>query len=198
MPDAKTLATYNAKAAHYADSFDSDGPSKSLQAFMALLPAGGRVLDLGCGPGTASAHLRDAGFDPDPVDASEAMIALARDRYALPARLGTFDDITGTAIYDGVWANFSLLHAPRGDLTRHFDAIGQATKAGGALHVGMKTGKGEKRDAMSRLYTFVTVTELQTMLEDAGFAVIHSHEGAERGMAGTVDPFVIMRGRKNG
>ncbi len=197
MPDAKTIALYNRKAADYADGFASDAPDKTLQAFIALMPKGGRVLDLGCGPGMASAHMRDAGLDPDPVDASEGMIALAHERFDLPARLGTFDDIAGDRVYDGIWANFSLLHAPRPDLPRYFAALGKATKANGVIHVGMKTGEGSQRDAMDRLYTFVTVSELQTLLENAGFAVIHTHEGAERGMAGTVDPFVIMRGRKH-
>lgn len=198
MADAITIITYNTKAAEYADTFGATMADKTLQAFVDLMPAGGRVLDLGCGPGTASAHMRDMGLDPDPVDASEGMIALAKERYDLPARLGTFDDIAGDQVYNGIWANFSLLHAPRADLPRHFAALGQATKAGGIIHVGMKTGHGENRDALDRFYTFVTVSELQALLEAAGFAVIHTHEGAERGMAGTLDPFVIMRGRKDG
>jgi hypothetical protein len=125
------------------------------------------------------------------------MIALARERYDLPARLGTFDDISGTAVYDGVWANFSLLHAARDDLPRYFQALAAAIKPDGIIHVGMKTGDGTKRDALDRLYTFVTAPELYQLLEDAGFTVIHTKEGKERGMAGTLDPFVIMRGRKN-
>ena len=197
MTDAKTIATYNRKAADYAATFASDAPDKTLQAFLDLMPKGGRILDLGCGPGTASAHMQNAGMNPDPMDASEGMIALARERYDLPARLGTFDDISGTAVFDGVWANFSLLHATRADLPRYLQALATATKPDGIIHVGMKTGDGTKRDSLDRLYTFVTVPELQGLLEDAGFTIIHANEGTERGMAGTLDPFVIMRGRKN-
>ena len=197
MTDAKTIAIYNSKAADYAASFTSDTPDKTLQSFMDLLPKGARVLDLGCGPGTASAHMRDAGLDPDPLDASEGMIALARERYGLPVRFGTFDDISGNAIYDGVWANFSLLHAARADLPRYLKALATAAKPDAVIHIGMKTGDGTKRDVMDRLYTFVTVPELQGLLEDAGFAVTQTKEGAERGMAGTIDPFVIMQGCKN-
>lgn len=197
MADAKTIATYDSKAADYAASFTSDTPDKTLQGFLDLMPEGARVLDLGCGPGTASAHMRSAGMDPDPMDASEGMIALARERYDLAVRLGTFDDISGTAIYDGVWANFSLLHAARPDLPRYFKALATATKPDGMIHVGMKTGDGTKRDAMDRLYTFVTVSELQGLFKNAGFEVTFIKEGAERGMAGTIDPFVIMQGRKN-
>ena len=197
MTDAKTIATYDSKAADYAATFASDGPDKTLLAFFELMPKGARILDLGCGPGTASAHMRNAGMDPDPMDASEGMIALAHERYDLPARLGTFDDISGTSVYDGVWANFSLLHAARADLPRYFLALGTATKPNGTIHVGMKTGDGVMRDALDRLYTYVSVPELQGLLEDAGFTVNYIKEGAERGMAGTIDPFAIMRGRKN-
>ncbi|HEV8034015.1 class I SAM-dependent methyltransferase, partial [Yoonia sp.] len=111
MADARTIATYDAKAADYALMVTSDTPDASLQAFIDLIPHGGRVLDLGCGPGTASAHMRAAGLLPDPVDASQGMIKIARNTFGLPARLGEFDDIDGDEIYDGIWANFSLLHA---------------------------------------------------------------------------------------
>lgn len=196
MADARTIATYDAKAADYADLVASDAPDKTLQSFIDLMPPGGHVLDLGCGPGAASAHMRDAGLVPDPVDASTGMITLAKDKFALDARLASFDDITGDAVYDGVWANFSLLHAPREDLSRHLKALSKATKHGGIIHIGMKTGVGVERDAINRLYTYVTVEELKTLLDKAGYEVTSVKEGKEAGMAGTIDPFVIMRAKK--
>ncbi len=196
MADARTIATYDAKAEDYAKLVSAEQPDKTLEAFIDLIPKGGRVLDLGCGPGTASAHMRNAGLDPDPVDASAGMIDIARARHQLNARIGTFDDISGTGLYDGVWASFSLLHAERSDLPRYFTALNTATKPNGILHVGMKTGDGTARDAINRLYTFVSVDELQTLLENAGYTVNFTKEGEERGMAGTIDPFVIMRAKK--
>lgn len=196
MTDARTIATYDAKAGEYADLVASDEPDNSLQSFIDLIPTGGHVLDLGCGPGAASAHLRNAGLVPDPVDASSGMIALAKEKFGLDARLATFDDIKGDAIYDGIWANFSLLHAAREDLPGYFKALAKATKDNGIIHVGMKTGEGVARDAINRLYTYVTVAELTSLLNAAGFDVTFTKEGAEAGMAGTIDPFVIMRGKK--
>ncbi|MEO1638453.1 MAG: class I SAM-dependent methyltransferase [Pseudomonadota bacterium] len=198
MTDAKTIATYDAKAADYANLVKSDAPDASLRAFMGSLHPGARVLDLGCGPGTASAHMRDAGLVPDPVDASPNMIKIASETFGLYARVATFDDITGSAVYDGVWANFSLLHAERSDLPKHLRNIADALIAGGIFHIGMKTGTGMERDAIDRRYTYVTVTELRKLLTDAGFVVTHTKTGEERGMAGTMDPFVIMRATKAG
>jgi len=141
------------------------------------LPAGGTVLDLGCGPARASAHMRDAGFLPDPVDASQGMVTLANETYDINARILTFDQVDMIAAYDGVWANFALLHAPRSDLP---DIIA-----------------GEQRDKIDRLYTYLTVAELRRLLTNAGFTIIATTEGSEVGCAGTNDPFVVMRAHKN-
>lgn len=196
MEDRRTIATYNANAADYADLVETTAPDNTLQRFIDLIPQGGKVLDLGCGPGTASAHMRTAGLVPDPVDASEGMIAIAQEKFGLDARLGRFDDIDGLEVYDGVWANFSLLHAASADLPHHIASLFKATKPGGILHIGMKTGTGAARDKIDRLYSYVTVIELEDLLTTAGYQVTYVKEGAEAGLAGTIDPFVIMRGKK--
>lgn len=197
MADARTIATYDAKAADYALMVASDTPDTTLQTFIDLIPKGGHVLDLGCGPGTASVHMRAAGLVPDPVDASQGMIKIATEKFGLAARLAQFTDIAGREIYDGIWANFSLLHAPLDDLPDHFAALSNATKRRGIIHVGMKTGTGIARDKLNRLYTYVTVKQLQSLLTSAGYQVTYTKEGTEAGLAGTADPFVIMRGQKN-
>lgn len=193
--DARTIAVYNARAGDYDDRFRTAKPDRHLQAFIGALPAGARVLDLGCGPANASAFLRAAGMVPDPVDAAPAMVALANGRHDIGARVGTFDDIDAVAAYDGVWANFSLLHAARADLPRHLAAIRRALKPGGLFHIGMKTGAGEARDALGRLYTYVGRAELLGLLAAAGFTVIAEAEGTDVGLAGTPDPFLILLAR---
>lgn len=197
MPDKKTIATYDAKAADYVKLTNTDAPDATLQAFIDLISKGGRVLDLGCGPATSSVHMRNAGLLPDPIDASQGMVDLANETHDIGARVASFDDVNADAIYAGVWANFSLLHASRADLPRHVKALHKALQPGGILHIGMKTGAGVKRDKIDRLYTFVTVAELREMIEMAGFSVTFTKEGAERGMAGTMDDFVIMRAQKD-
>lgn len=191
-PDPQTIATYDAKAGEYAARFAGAAPDSSLRAFINALPKGAPVLDLGCGPGLASAHMRAAGLQPDPVDASPGMIKLAQTQFDLPARLSSFDDLDAVAAYAGVWANFSLLHAPRADLPRHLAAIARALIPGGLLHIGMKTGTGTARDALARRYTFVRVAELRQLLIKAGFVVTRTKTGEERGLAGTLDGFVLM------
>lgn len=198
MPDAKTIAFYDGAADRYANLTKTGAVGPLLQAFMALLPANAHVLDLGCGPARASRHMRDAGHYPDPVDASQGMVDLANDTHDIGARILTFDEVDMVAAYDGVWANFSLLHAPHKDLPRIFAALGTALRRDGVLHVAMKTGTGEARDKIDRLYTYVSVAELHELLADTGFSVLETIEDHEVGCAGTDDPYVAVRARKNG
>ena len=197
VPDPKTIAVYDAKASEYEALGKNNGPDADLQAFIDLMPEGAQVLDLGCGPATASVHMRAAGLRPDPVDASQGMVTLANDRHDIGARLATFDDITGNNIYDGAWANFSLLHATRAALPGHIVAIVAALKPGGIFHIGMKTGDGAARDTINRFYTYVTEPELRGILQKAGLKVIASRLGEGPGLDGTIAPYIIMLAKKD-
>ncbi len=195
--DKRTIAVYRDRAAEYVSRFgDEDAPSASLQRFAGALPPGGRILDLGCGPGTSAVHFAAQGFEVEAIDATQEMVDIARQR-GVAARLGTFDDLDADTEYDGVWANFSLLHAPRADLPRHFAAIARALKPGGALHVGMKLGDGAARDRLDRLYTYVTRDELAGLLTNAGFVLVAEKTFEEAGLAGPVEPGIVMLARRS-
>lgn len=197
MVDRETIDVYDARASEYAQMLNKQAPDAQLVAFMRMLPDGARVLDLGCGPATSSAHLRDAFFRPDPVDASAGMVMLANETYDINARVMTFDEIDMIDAYDGVWANFSLLHAARPDLPRHLVAIATALRPDGAFSIGMKTGAKDERDRIGRMYTYVTVPELSGLLEAAGLRVCEVDEGEGVGLAGDIAPWVVIRARKD-
>lgn len=196
MVDDETIRTYNTKVDDYAQSFARNKPSDALKNFMSLLPAGGRVLDWGCGPAASSYHLREAGFVPDPMDASSEMVALANEKYDLKTRIGTFDDELEEASYDGVWANFSLLHARRADLPKHIQQIHIALLPRGIFYMGMKTGTGENRDKLGRFYTFYQIDELTRFIENAGFKIAQIKEGEGTGLAGNIEPYVLITSQK--
>ncbi|MCR9156408.1 MAG: class I SAM-dependent methyltransferase [Rhodobacteraceae bacterium] len=184
MTDRETIAVYDARADEYAKLEPSDMPSETLATFMKALPDGARVLDLGCGPGTSARHMVRAGCVVDALDASAEMIGLASAIEGVTARQASFDDISGTAIYDGVWANFSLLHAPRVDMPKHLAAIHMALKPGGLFHIAVKEGTGEHRDSINRLYTYYTESELTALLEATGFTVGPYRRGRDKGLSG--------------
>ncbi|NRB05086.1 MAG: class I SAM-dependent methyltransferase, partial [Rhodobacteraceae bacterium] len=151
MPDQKTLDVYAAKADDYVSCVKGEG-GRNIRQFIERLKPGGTVLDIGCGPGQASAQLAKAGMQVTAIDPVPEMIAFAKQNPGVDARVGTFDDIDGDEIYDGVWANFCLLHADRKDIPRHIAAIARALKPEGVFHIGMITGTGAHRDDIGRLY----------------------------------------------
>ena len=199
MTDRETLAVYDAKAQDYATCFGGGAaPDDQMQSFLDALPEGAELLDLGCGPGRAATLMADAGHQVTATDASGEMVKLAAQLPGVTAKQARFDDLSGDAIYDGVWANFSLLHAAREDLPRHLSAITLALKPGGIFHIGMKTGTGMDRDAIGRRYTYVTETELSDLLDAAGLGPFARWTGEDVGLAGTRDPWIVMQARKHG
>ena len=194
--DAETIAVYDERVKEYAEVFVRTELDPDLVRFMKHLVAGGHVLDLGCGPGQASAVMRDHGFRVDPVDASPGMVKLANETHDIHARLATFDDLDALETYDGVWANFSLLHARREQVPLHVSAIHRALKPEGIFHIGMKTGEGERRDHLGRRYSFFSEAALRGMLEASGFTVLAASTGRDKGLAGSVDPWVTLLSRR--
>ncbi|MGV6839782.1 MAG: class I SAM-dependent methyltransferase [Planktomarina sp.] len=192
MADATTVGVYDAKVEDYKKLTVSEPPA-ALIRFMDALPKGGRILDLGCGPGSSAAKMAREGFDVLAMDASLEMVKAAGQFDGVTAIQGTFDDIPNAPKFDGIFANFSLLHADRDDFSRHIAQIHGALVTGGMFHIGMKLGTGAARDGLGRFYTYYTVPELMDILENAGFTVTWYEEGKGPGMAGTVDPFVLMQ-----
>ncbi len=192
MADQETIKTYNATAGDYVKFVSRDTPDKDLQRFIDAVPKGGRVLDWGCGPGNSAAMMQTAGLVAEAIDASEKMVELARVELGLNVKQATFDDLNEKARYDGLWANFSLLHAPKSSMAKHLKAAHTALKKGGYFHIGMKLGTGEIRDKLARMYTYYEEDELKGLMKNAGFTIVTCRKDAMKGMAGDVEPFIII------
>ena len=197
MPDKSTIEAYDKNVEDYFKIFDAWGPDKDLKAFMEKVSPGGFILDLGCGPANASAQMKAQGFSVDPMDASSEMIRKANEVHDIGARLGTFDDIHEIDTYDGVWANFSLLHAPRAKFPKYLKRIHSALKDEGIFHIGMKLGTGEGPDHLGRYYIYYEEAELTDLIANSGFSKLSTRTGKGKGLAGTVDPWIIMLWQKN-
>ncbi|AEW96265.1 MULTISPECIES: class I SAM-dependent DNA methyltransferase [Streptomycetaceae] len=136
------------------DRYDEAFPHKEGQLaagrwLIESLPAGARVLDLGCGTGLPTAgQLAAAGLDVTGVDLSAGMVELARRQVpqATFHRLDIADlapgaagaaALGGTGRYDAVAAFFSLLMLPRAEITEALTAIHDLLVPGGLLALSM-------------------------------------------------------------
>lgn len=192
MTDHDTISVYDAQAAKYAAMTASEARDKHLLDFIASIPKDGHVLDLGCGPGHCAATMAEHGLRVTALDASAEMVAMATKHEGVTARQATFDDISSTDKYAGVWANFSLLHAPRKDMPRHLAAIADTLLPDGRFHIGLKLGEGEHRDALGRLYTYYSVDDLTELLTNAGFKISNTTLGRGKGLSGEVSDWVTV------
>lgn len=193
MTNPDTLSIYDKRAADYADLTQVEDPL--LGHFLKDLPEEGFVLDLGCGPGHHAAAMASNGLRVDAVDGSAEMVAIADAQPGVTARQAQFGDIEGTDLYDGVWANFSLLHAPRAELPAHLVQLHRALKPGGLFYIGMKLGEGEGPDAIGRFYAYYTQEELEKHMQTAGFTPIERHFGRDKGLDGTEHDWIVVAAR---
>lgn len=193
MSDPETIRVYAAKAQDYADLTAKDADNPHLLRFIADLPARAQVLDLGCGPGLMALRMAQAGHHVTALDAVAEMIALVPAHPNIHPVHGDFDTPLSATHYDGIWASFSLLHAPRDALPRHLAALHAALKPSGLFHIGMKLGSNTARDAIGRRYTYVSEAELTALLADAGFCITASETGRDMGLDGTYADWIVLR-----
>ena len=192
MTDQKTISAYDSQVDNYVEIIKQQPVDNTLLDFIARFEADDYVLDLGCGPAMSSATMREHGLRVDPTDASKEMVKLANATFDIGARQAQFSDIDESDVYDGVWANFSLLHASVEDFPNILVALHQALKPKGLLHLGMKIGQGAIRDKYDRYYSYYSQDELVEHLTKAGFIVENVELGEALGMAGDMEPWIAV------
>lgn len=170
MGDDETLSFYARNAVTYAGR-ERRLPSGQLQAFIAALPAGASVLELGTGGGQDAQAMLAAGLDVTPSDASAELAAEAGRILGRPVLVMRFDELDAAETYQGVWASASLLHAPAAELSADFARIYRALRPGGVFTASFKAGTGEGRDKFGRYYNYPSPEGLRAYCaEAAGWA----------------------------
>lgn len=167
--DDKTLDFYTREAAAYAEYASAEKRSPLLQRLVESIPAGGSVLDFGCGSGWAANRFKEMGFQSTGFDGSAGLAAEAKERYGIDVSVGRFEDFAADQAYDGIWASFCLLHDSRDAMPGHLGRLQAALRPGGTIYIGLKEGEGSNRDDLGRLYTYFSEPEMQGLMETAGF-----------------------------
>jgi SAM-dependent methyltransferase len=187
-PDALSVTrqAYDDAAGTYAHMFrDSlqDHPLDRaiLGAFAEVVRAAGdgRVADLGCGPGYVTAHLDGLGLAASGVDASPAMIDLARETYP-----GLRFDVGSMAALDiadgelgGVLARWSIIHTPPRDVPAVLTEFHRVLAAGGHVLIGFSASDDPSHPAQVFDHTVAPAyrwwpDHLAAMLRGCGLAEV--------------------------
>jgi len=164
--DEETLQFYRRNAEAYAGW--AKAPSTRLTGFLALLPPGGSILELGCGAGNHSARMLEAGFAVRPTDGSPEMAEVASRRLGRTVETMLFHELDEHEAYDGVWASACLLHVPKDELGGIFRRIHRALKPDGVFYASFKIGEGDGRDKLGRYYNYPSREWLQATYAATG------------------------------
>ena len=145
------------------------------------LQAQSLVLDIGCGPGQVSAHVRRGGHAAVSVDLTLAMLHVARARGAV--RAVACADVQRLPIATGrgdvaiCW--YSLHHLPRAAVPAVLAELRRVLRAGGRLLIGTHGGGGEELHPIewqgSRehvLVSYYAEGELVELVGGAGFRTV--------------------------
>jgi SAM-dependent methyltransferase len=145
--------------------------------FVAALPKGASVLDLGCGGGAPVAlHLVGCGMRVTGVDTSPTLISLCRER--MPEQEWIVADMRSLALgrrFDGVLAWDSFFHLTPDDQRRMFDVFARHSADGAILMFNAGSAHGEAIGCYcgeSVYHASLDPTEYDAQLTRIGFEIV--------------------------
>lgn len=137
---------YDKTAAAWAEEGYQPGAElPCLNEFLALLPPGGRVLDLCCGAGYETGRIRARGFDALGLDFSGESLKIARERNpGIPFYQGDMlEDYSRLGPVDGILICAGLVHIETKDLPLAFARMAAVVRPGGYVLASVREGVGK-------------------------------------------------------
>lgn len=141
----QTLQSYEQSAREYDKLVDPHRPphiQKALQRLVDAVPPGGRILEVGSGPGRDADVLESLGLTVRRTDATQAFVDLMAQRGKRAELLNVVTDELGGP-YDGVLAMGVLIHVDRDQIDAVLRKIRTALRPGGAFLAAMRKGEGD-------------------------------------------------------
>lgn len=155
-------------AAFFAGTIGAD-MSADRARFLRHVPAGGAILEAGCGSGRDALAFKMLGYAVTAIDGSAEMVRLASGHTGLPIQHLRFDQIEWRGAFDGIWSCASLLHVPRAELDAVMERLAQALTPGGAWYLSFKYGATER--FTDRHFTDMTEALLDQAVARTGLAL---------------------------
>jgi len=170
---AQTNAYYQDNAQVYCDETIAFNTDELYGPFVDLLPQGAHILDFGCGSGRDSKAFLARGYNVTAVDGNAEVAAYAERAIGHPVAVTTFQELSYTNKFDGVWASASLLHCPRAQINDVLSRIVLALKSDGIAYLSFKWGEDESFDDRGRYFNNYTLVSLQALIDEIpNFSVI--------------------------
>ncbi len=190
-PVAETARSYDLIVDAYEQRQQAPHPGLAglRERFAERLPLGGRVVDVGCGPGHHAQYFASHGLTPIGLDVSVGMVTRTR-AHGLSAVLGDARRPPfRPSCAQGVWSSASLLHVPQPDVPATLSAWRGLLALDGWLGLSTSLGDDQGWEAvpypadsqhagveLHRWFVHHPRERLMTMIGDAGFEILEVGE----------------------
>jgi superfamily II DNA or RNA helicase/SAM-dependent methyltransferase/SOS-response transcriptional repressor LexA len=169
----ETARYYRQFAAEFFDSTVAVDMSHIRERFAAMLSAGARILDAGCGSGRDARAFSEQGFRVSAFDASPELAERASEHCGFTVDVRTFRDVDEVRAYDGIWCCASLLHVEPSAMPEVLERLWAALTPGGVLYASFKSGTGTRLHGGRR---FTDADESQVVEWLAGLPAVERPE----------------------
>lgn len=145
-----TIKVFSQNAVDYLGRQPTKFQEEEKEMFMKSITAGGKILDLGCGPGNDALFFQQHGFDVLAVDGAPGMIKLAKQKglKAMILKYSELDQLKEK--FNGIWASYSLLHLAKKDLATILQKIKGLLTNNGVFYASFREGDGQELRADDR------------------------------------------------
>jgi trans-aconitate methyltransferase len=179
--------TYNRIAGDWhKDHKISDWWVEGTNKFVSFLPKSANVLDVGCGPGDKSKFLSQKGLRIIGIDFSENLIDISRknapDAHFIVMDMKDVGQITH--LFDGIFAQASLLHIPKNEIQEVLGTLISKLTPGGYLYVAVKgmRDNGVEEETLEendygypykRFFSYFSMDELVKYFSDLHLEIVY-------------------------
>lgn len=161
--DDRTLRYYSDNAEEYFRETVNAFVEEAAEKFLSYIPSGGLILDCGCGSGRDTKYFLSRGFRVEAIDASPGLCMTASRYTGQSVVCMDYNVLDKAGVYDGIWAQASLLHERRENLPSLFSILSRALKKNGVLYCSFREGEKDGREG-ERWYTNMTEDGMKNVL----------------------------------
>ena len=161
----QTIQYYDQNAADFVENTRDVDFHVMQDEFIEGLPAGAKILDMGCGSGRDTKYFLEQGCKVTAIDGSQELCKLASEYTGIPVKHMLFQDLNAKEAYDGIWACSSILHVPANELQDIIKKMANALRTHGIIYTSFKYGtfEGERN---GRYFTDMTEETFAKLIQD--------------------------------
>jgi SAM-dependent methyltransferase len=157
----------------YAERTLAVDPGAFLAPFLAFLPAGASLLDVGCGAGRDLLWFKNRGFPVTGFEKSPGLARIARETAGCRVVEGDFETFDFSCFsFDAVLASAAFVHIPHQRLPQVVANVSRALVKRGFFYISLKKGEGRETDETGRAFYLWQKRDLMQIFDRLGLAVL--------------------------